>query len=149
MKNTFYKFKKYENEVAIFHKYPVIKHIPDYVLNNPSYYSVYSLQDDDRLEYISHRLYGTTDFWDILFLINNMDNTFNLPKSHEYVYKRTEDNFNDFLSKFVVSEQRKESLFNELLDEEMIKNDKYRQFKVVKPNKIQDFMLEIGSAISS
>ena len=48
----------------------------------------YTLQDDEFIETVSHKLYNDTGYWDILMKINGITNIRQLPKSRDILLSR-------------------------------------------------------------
>lgn len=59
------------------------------IINYKDRLSKYRVDPYDTLEKISYKLYGTTNYWDILLLINKLDPLFCTPVSDDYIETRT------------------------------------------------------------
>jgi hypothetical protein len=61
--------------------------IIDAIYNNSVYYNKYTITDDDRLDLISQKFYGSTDYDWVILLTNNLINTnFDLPIKESRLY---------------------------------------------------------------
>lgn len=61
--------------------------IKNKIYNNSVYYNKYTITDDDRLDLISNKFYGTTDFDWVILITNNILNTnFDLPIKESKLY---------------------------------------------------------------
>lgn len=113
--------------------------------NINDYIDTYKMSDDDRLERISYDLYGTTDYWDILMLINERSSLFEMSYNFDVI---SEDNtsfvdnyFNSIYSQApLLNAERIEALSSEYLTDNVSKNETYRYINVVKPSKITQFL---------
>ena len=82
MKNTILKFDKMNVGDYEVHDY-TSKKVDIFTLSeikeieNSTY--VIEIDNNDTLEKISHRIYGTTDYWDILAVLNDIHPLFGLP----------------------------------------------------------------------
>lgn len=146
MKNTVLKFDYEELDEFIvsdyFSKkvdvYSLIDQIKDYV-------SAYKISDNDKLERISYELYGTTDYWDILLLLNGRNPLVDFPYDYDAVY----DSSKTFVNKYMyyvysnaplIVGKVADDLYKEFLQLNIDRNEINRYMFIVKPNKIGDFI---------
>lgn len=110
-----------------------------------SMFEVYRIEDDDKIERISYELYGTTDYWDILIMLNDRSPLFEMPYNYDLLQNHAEEFINKYIH-FVYSEasladnNRKEELTAEMLNVNLENNEKFRYLHVVKPSKMGDFI---------
>lgn len=109
------------------------------------YMDTYRMQDNDKLERVSYELYGTTDYWDILFLLNDRDPLFDMPFDYDTL-SETSSNFidayvNDIYNESSLNDARVNALTEEVVNEAIQNNETYRYITVVKPSKISDFII--------
>lgn len=103
----------------------------DFLKENENFWYYKNIQDNTRLELLAHLEYDNSSLWDILFVINQMDNVWDLPKSEDYVSSMTETKTEEFLTLF--GQERMEETLN--LRRESIytmyfnQNEKHRKFR--------------------
>jgi len=121
-------------------------------LNIPSslFYEL-KLEDNRLLEAVSFDLYESTDYWDILMLINGMTVFNSLPLSYDTVLNKAQDRYNEWL-KFIGNNRGYESYeieqkYNEILKEENEKNEKYRYIKYVNSSDMPYFETQLKAFI--
>jgi len=97
----------------------------------------YNVGDNDRVDQISQKLYGTFDFWWVNLLVNNIS-VFDLPLN--------EDALNEFADYLYQNEYKyNRSTYFKLLQEQ---NDKRRKIKVVKEEYLYVFLRELYSYVT-
>jgi len=146
MKNTVLKFNYEElDEFIVPDYFSKETNIYDLVNSIQEYVSLYKISDNDKLERISYEIYGTTDYWDILLLLNNRNPLFDLPYDYDTVY----DNAKTFVNKYVYYIYSNallnvgsvfQDLYNEFLNTYTNENEGYRYMLIVKPSKIGEFI---------
>ena len=109
------------------------------------YLQSYKITDNDKLERISFELYGTTDYWDILLLLNSRDPIFGMP----YEYDIVSDSSTNFIENFIeffesankpLTPERLESL-TEYWENQFDKENELKRFiQVVRPSRMGDFL---------
>jgi len=148
MKNTIVKFETEELEEFIVPNYFSKNiHITDLLdtLNIDTYFSYYQMTNNDKLERISYELYGTPDYWDILFLLNKRDPLFDIPFDYDTVYNSS-TSFIDTYINYIYSNaplssiKRSTELQEEFLNMFIEQNEIYRVIRVVRPSKIGEFI---------
>src|SRR5574344_1718437 len=98
MKNTILKFDYEELDEFIVPDYFSKSNDISYLVQEiKDYLEVYKINDNDKLERISYELYGTTDYWDILLLLNGRDPLFDFP----YDYDTTYDSARRFVNRYI------------------------------------------------
>lgn len=106
------------------------------------FFEYYQLNDDDKLERIALELYNNANYWDIVLLINDMDPLFSMVYNYDTISSMAEDKANKYLEDIGTSvpsshadylASKYEAIFNK-------ENDSKRIIKIVKPNRMQDFL---------
>ena len=146
MKNTLLKFDYEElDEFIVPDYFSKSKDISYLVHKIKDYLEVYKISDNDKLERISYELYGTTDYWDILLLLNGRDPLFDFPYDYDTVY----DSARTFVNRYVyylysgaplIVGPVADALYEEFLQKHIDANETNRFMFIVKPNKIGDFI---------
>lgn len=91
------------------------------------------IQDNLTLEQISYNNYGTGDYWDLLFVINQMLTPFDLPKSSQVVDTKTDESLANWLKRFPsYPEHLRDLKEQELKSKFELENEKHRNFRLVK-----------------
>jgi hypothetical protein len=108
------------------------------------YFDWYQMQNDDKLERISLELYKNADYWDILLLINQKDPLFNMPYNFNTVSNMAEDKAIKYAEKInnqtTLPQEHIDYLIATYQNEFEIQNELYRPLRIVKPNKMQEFI---------
>ena len=98
----------------------------------------YQIQDDEKIEYVSYKLYGIVDYWWVIAIFNGINNIFNeWPKNNEQLY---------YLANKLANEERKYSYdmyYNMLFQ----KNEEKRNILVLKQQYILDLVWEFRKFI--
>ena len=117
------------------------------VLNDPTYITYHTLQDNEKIEGVSYNLYGSTDYWDILVLINEIDPLFDMPYDFDIITNMATSNVDNYSSKVYATKDLKTLnpiRYNELIQEEITRItayfEKIRTIKIIKPSKMLDFI---------
>lgn len=111
-----------------------------------------TLEDNRLIEGISYELYDSTDYWDILMLVNGITRFDELPVSYDIVLKRTDEKLVEWkklsrLTRGAIDEGKSSRKYNELLEQETTKNEKYRNLKYVQNIYIEDLISELDNLI--
>lgn len=126
--------------------------VPDYFSKDIAVYNIvtdmlpyletYSISNGDKLERISYELYGTTDYWDILLMINERDPLFDMPFKYDIVEETVEkiiDTYqNETFTDAPLNQERTDILFNDRLEQAEIDNEEIRTMYVITPSLITD-----------
>jgi len=109
-----------------------------------SYLSIYKMDNGDKLERVSYELYGTTDYWDVLLLINDRTPLFDMPYDFETLSETALANVN-YYKNFIydnapLNQSRVDEFYTELMSEVQNENEFFRYIYVVKQSKINDFV---------
>lgn len=138
MDNTVYTydtFSRYDYEVRDFTSFYYGK-ISTFLKQYSSYFDVYTLSDDEKLENVSYKLYETPDYADLILAINEDVFLWNIPynddinKEREIILTKVLSNSLDLVG---VEEYRK--VYTEQLAREMIEDsDRYKREILVPKN---------------
>ena len=115
----------------------------DYVLS-------YKVEDNRLLESISFELYESTDYWDILLMLNGMRSMNELPVDYDTVLLRAKSNIDDWIDKgrllsSSLTDGDIELKYKELLEEEIQKNEKYRYIKYISIGDLSELEAELNN----
>jgi len=108
------------------------------------YIDTYQMTNNDKLERISLQLYGTTDYWDILLLLNSRNPLFEMAYDYDLLvnfatnrsnyYKKTE------YSHAPLNIARTAVLHSAILDAVVAENEDFRTLYIIKPPKMGTFL---------
>ncbi len=109
------------------------------------YIQIYQVLEDERLDTISYKLYGTTDYWDMLVLLNDLKCMTDLPVNYDKVENRAKQKHEDWTKIFGKQKTKEQiaSKYEEFLEQEIANNEKYRNFKYIDTSVINRFYLDI------
>ena len=109
------------------------------------YIQIYQVLEDERLDTISYKLYGTTDYWDMLVLLNDLKCMTDLPVNYDKVENRAKQKHEDWTKIFGKQKTKEQiaSKYEEFLEQEIANNEKYRNFKYTDTSVINRFYLDI------
>ena len=109
------------------------------------YIQIYQVLEDERLDTISYKLYGTTDYWDMLVLLNDLKCMTDLPVNYDKVENRARQKHEDWTKIFGKQKTKEQiaSKYEEFLEQEIANNEKYRNFKYIDTSMINRFHLDI------
>lgn len=111
-------------------------------LSNSKWIEYVELYDNQTIEQISFVLYDTADYWDMLVTINNSDPLFGMSYEFDILDQISDNRVNKYLDSY--SGSYKQDTFDRLkaviLSQEVEKNEDKRQLKIIKPEKLYDFL---------
>ena len=109
------------------------------------YIQIYQVLEDERLDTISYKLYGTTDYWDMLVLLNDLKCMTDLPVNYDKVENRARQKHEEWTKIFGKQKTKEQiaSKYEEFLEQEIANNEKYRNFKYIDSSVINRFYLDI------
>ena len=109
------------------------------------YIQIYQVLEDERLDTISYKLYGTTDYWDMLVLLTDLKCMTDLPVNYDKVENRARQKHEDWTKIFGKQKTKEQiaSKYEEFLEQEIANNEKYRNFKYIDSSVINRFYLDI------
>lgn len=125
--------------------------IDDKYYNNPKYYELYQVGDDEKIEVISYKQYGTPDRWDIILIMNQIHSPLSLPQSYGTVMERAELKYKQWEllyghSKPSWFKELKLKYFTALANDE---NERFRNIKIIRKEYMLDFMYDLDDVIKS
>lgn len=137
MKNSYFTLPYYDTEdFQIRDIFPTKKNkkLTNKTLEDYAHFWYYkNIQDNTRLELLSQTEYSSSMYWDILFLINQMDNIWDLPKSEDYINTLVDNRIEDF--KLLFTEERMQETLAlrkaELYQQYFNDNEKHRRFRFI------------------
>lgn len=147
MKNSILNFEKEEVNNFIVSDYfskniNLYSIITDTIKNE--YFSIYRIMDNDKIERISYELYGTTDYWDLLLLINDRNALDGMTYDFETCSSAVESYINKYefeiYSNKDFSTQRRDELIQEFDEKYKLRSEANRYLFIVNPSKMQDFL---------
>ena len=109
------------------------------------YLDIYKLSDNEKIEGVSYTLYGTTDYWDIILLLNDRNPLFDFPYDYDATFEAARKHVNAYVH-FTYSGAPlivgviAERLGKEFLEKAIAENERNRYLLIVKPNKMSDFI---------
>lgn len=146
MKNTIVKYELEELDDFIVSDY-FSKTIDIFTLKEQigAMLDVYVIDDNDRLERISHELYGTPDYWDMLLMLNERDPLFDMPYDYDNLHESTKlytDKYKFFIYSHAplfagLAATELTEYFMQLLAD---RNEASRNILIIKPSSIGDFV---------
>lgn len=108
------------------------------------YFDWYQMENDDKIERISYELYGTTEYWDILLLINKKDPLFDMPYNFDTLTSIAEakvEVYNDYFAlNYDLPESHIDYMTGKYEETIVTENEKKRILRIVDPTKMQDFI---------
>jgi len=150
MKNTLLTYEKFSSHNYIANDYTSkdfknILTLPE--LQDTTFIDYVQLDENQTIEQVSYALYGTPDYWDVLILINNRDPLFDMVYSFDIIDDIAGDEVLKYLSNY--SGMYRSDTFNRLktitLHDLEIKNDNLRMLKIIKPDRMFDFIKIVNS----
>lgn len=112
--------------------------------NTLGYLSYYKINDNDKLERISYELYGTTDYWDLLFLLNNKNPLFDMPYYFDTIMSESSEKSSTYISTLYQGSTnfsiRAEELTNTFLNKDIETNNNNKTIFVIKPTQMSNFI---------
>lgn len=116
----------------------------DTEINMNDFVSISTLADDDKLERITFELYGSTDYWDLILMLNDRNPLFDMPYNFDNVTQSVEEYVRYYSNIIYYSSPLNEIRTQELIEEWKIKalekNEKLRFIYVILPSKMPEFI---------
>lgn len=142
MKNIILNYNKIEVDDFIVSDYFSKKiHIIDFLSTHPELFVSFKVMDDEKLENISYKLYGTSDYWDLLLMINGMDPLVDMPYNSDTIINKVQTELNIYFY-FTYSHAplsnaaRITELTSEFTTNAELLNEKFRYINVIRPSSI-------------
>lgn len=111
--------------------------------------NVYKVDNGDKIERISYELYGTTDYWDLILLINDRIPLFEMPYEYDLIENVSGKEIslykNYVYDNAPLTQKRTDALFDERLTELTEINESYRFIYVIKPSQITNIFALLRS----
>jgi hypothetical protein len=149
MKNTIITYNKRDiDEYSVSDYFSKNISIADILFQYPNLLAIYNTTNGDKLERISYELYGTTNYWDILLMLNKRDPLFEIPYDFDIIYDLTEAQLAKYVelsSSIELTDERKEAIREQIFQEAQEANESYRTLYVVKKDKIGDALFILKS----
>lgn len=146
MKNTILKYTKTEVDDVIVSDYFSKKiSIREFINLHPNLFYSYNVMDDEKLENISYKLYGTSDYWDLLLMLNDMNPLIDMPYNSDTIINGVQTQLNTyFYYSYSHAPLSNVSRINELTTEfsenAELKNETFRYIIVIKPTALPEFI---------
>lgn len=88
----------------------------------------YITKDDEKIEGISYFLYQSTNFYDLLMIMNGMTNPEQLPRNPDIVFKKIEEEYKEWESAIGSKKSEQQKSLKKMWFEQQIKaeNEKFR-----------------------
>lgn len=113
-------------------------------LSDDAYVDYYQLQNDEKIETVSYKLYNSPDYWDMLLLINNMSPLFDMTYNYDLTADCSEDFVNTYANDVYVTGDLTEEYIAQLkvveLERHLICMEEKRTIKVIRPSSLQSFL---------
>ena len=145
MKNTILKYSTEElDEFIVPDYFSKQVHIGDLLedLKALGYVNLYRMTNNDKIERVSYELYGTTDYWDILLLLNSRDSLFGTPYDYESVAEASTNWSEKYINYLYAAGPNFISAANALREEylaaDVQENEDNRFIYVIKKNNLSD-----------
>jgi hypothetical protein len=153
MRNKYLQFDNIELEnfgkqVKNFTLIGTLPNIPEKFFTE-SYVVEKKIDDNMRLEYLSFEIWGDTSYWDILMALNGMTSMHDLPVDYDTILERTEERLLEWRTK---TEHLRKNNYNileveskreEILNEEIENNEKYRNIKYIEMSNLSELLTEL------
>lgn len=109
----------------------------------------YQVSNDERIEVASYNIYESANYWDMLLIINGIDDWRKLPVNQDKLEARKNDVYNEWLDAFgkFKNESQKEAKLKELENQLFLENEKYRNIKYIKKEKLNEIKAKIREYI--
>jgi hypothetical protein len=143
MINTVYNF----NETTSFSNYTItdvfsktITLVPENITVYNDWFTYINVDDGRTLVDIAYDVYNNSNLWDLIFIINNMDTVFDLPKHNDYVYSVVDNRFAVWTAMFPhLSQTELDNTKARFLEEEIANNEKHRKIILLKSQYLPRF----------
>lgn len=105
----------------------------------------YQVSNDERIEVASFNIYESANYWDLLLLINNIRDWRELTVNQDKLDKKLNEVYTEWLEVFgkFKSEPAKEEKYKELEEAIFLENEKYRNIRYIKKEKINELKAKI------
>ena len=110
------------------------------IFNNTENFTEYQLKDSDTLLTLAKRFYGSTRFWWVIALYNDIIDPF-------YDLSLSEDELRDYINKYIDEEGESGETFNELYTDYTIENETKRTLKILDPTLLQNILKQFKDEV--
>jgi len=150
MKNKYLVFENIEFADSLVKNTTTLNILPD--IPNKYFGADYirnmKVQDDTLLEAISFELYESTDYWDILLVLNGMRSMNELPVNHDIVLNRADRELLKWKEKgkllsIKINDEVIKEKYDNILNIEIEKNEKYRYIKYIASDDLAELTSEL------
>ena len=109
----------------------------------------YQVSNDERIEVASYNIYESANYWDLLLLINNIRDWRNLPVNQDKLNKKLNEVYTEWLEVFgkFKPEPVKEEKYKELEEAIFLENERYRNIRYIKKEKINELKAKIKNFV--
>ena len=109
----------------------------------------YQVSNDERIEVASYNIYESANYWDMLLIINGIDDWRKLPVNQDKLEARKNEVYNEWLDTFgkFKNDSQKETKLKELENQLFLENEKYRNIKYIKKEKLNEIKAKIREYI--
>lgn len=109
----------------------------------------YQVSNDERIEVASYNIYESSNYWDLLLLINNIRDWRNLPVNQDKLNKKLNEVYAEWLEVFgkFKPEPVKEEKYKELEESILLENERYRNIRYIKKEKINELKAKIKNFV--
>jgi len=152
MNNTYLNFEKINTDIGRMENITTLNILPDIPEKffTKDYILLKKIEDDVLLEAISFELYKNTNYWDILMVLNGMRSMNELPVNYDIVLLKVERELKGWLEQAnliysFLSDEQVNIKYEEILKEEIEKNEKYRNFKYISPTDLSELLADLDS----
>lgn len=103
------------------------------------------IDESERLERLSFRIYKSMQYWDTIFILNGLKSILELPTTYDKVLERAELRYQKWEKELSrgKSEEFKKAKKEEFLELENQRNEKFRYIKYIDPSVVSSFQLEV------
>jgi len=124
MKNSVLVYDKEElNEFIVSDYFSKDINVFDIFTELEPYLELYKMMNDDKLERLSNELYGTSDYWDILLMINDRNPLFEMPFNYDIILNESEALMDLYANTIYSHPPLTTGRFQSLLDDIILNND--------------------------
>lgn len=113
-------------------------------INDQDFIDYYRLSDNETIENVAYKLYGSTHYWDVLLMINIADPLFDMVYDFDNVNIQATKFVEDYNNNIYLKHNLPLSYIDYLIDRkiselEALKEER-RPLKIIRPSKLLDFM---------
>lgn len=146
LRNSIINYTNRENSTYNFEDYFSIdfNKVADYVNSCPKdWFDWYQLQDNSKLEKVALDIYGDSDYWDILLVINKKLALFDMPYDYDTLMKMVDYKVAEYIKEIYkknIPVNAYNSMVKALKEKYIAENETFRIIKIVRPSKMQAFI---------